>query len=306
MMNPTEHPVYRIWSACSEPAPYEADGELIPPRGRLGTCAVTGGAATYRYLDGLSTSFTLARAANRAFRFSWVSRDQRGLVLSAAAVFVAKTIALRSAPWIVEPTSGGDRISFHCSRHCPKDERSEMWHRAWRDQKPASFLTWLLRDRPAGTIAGLPAYGIDHGGEVNLARCCWPGGPIGEHAKRFRRDRVYVPTDPLVKLQAKHVALYAPASTRAGMLARQVDSDAVMEVECRRWRAAIPGALQLLDALMQAGLAESAAKRTILLGHADPKHPVRAHAIAATIPIHLPPSLTREPFWPIFAGALYV
>jgi hypothetical protein len=303
-----QHPVWRIWTAAGSPTPYEVDGTTIDPRPTTGVCAVTGGPARYTYKDGLSQSFTLARSANKAFRFAHLTPAGEPLALSAAAVWAAKAIALRSAPWIVEPTRAGDKITFHCSQSCPADERSAGWKAVWGKQKPSGFLPWLLRNRPAGTIAGLPLYGIAHGGEVHLSRCAWPRAMPGHHDGPSARPAgfIFKPKDPLVKLQAKHTAIYAPASTRAGLLALQVDSDAVMEVEVARWRAAIDPAIAYMDRLMTAGLTEYAARQVLITGAADIRHPSRIHAIAAAMPAHIPPSLTREPFWAVFAGALYV
>lgn len=308
MSDHESHPVWRIWASVGSPVPFETDGSAIEPRKMTGTCAVTGGPAQYVYKDGLSTTFTLARAANKAFRFAHLTPPGEPLALSAAAVFVAKAIALRAAPWIVEPTTAGDKLTFHPSQACPGDERAAGWKAVWEAKKPAAFLPWLLRSRPAGTIAGLPLYGIAHGGEVHLARCAWSRGMPGHHDGRAARPAgwIYKPADPLVKLQAKHCALYAPASTRAGLLALQVDSDAVMEVEVARWRAAIDPAIAMMDRLMEAGLTEYTARQVLITGHAEPRHPAKIHAIAASIERHLPSSLTREPFWAVFAGALYV
>ena len=304
----TEHPVWRIWTAAGCPAPYEVDGTRIDPRGDTGICAMTGGPATYLYKDGLSPSFTLARSANKAFRFAHQTPPGEPLALSAAGVWVAKTIALRAAPWIVEPTAAGDRITFHCSQACPADERAVAWKSVWGTKKPQSFLPWLLRSRPAGTIASLPLYGIAHGGEVHLSRCAWPRGMPGHQDGPQARPAgfIFKPRDPLVKLQAKHTAMYAPAASRAGLLALQVDSDAVMEVEVERWRAAIDPAIACMDRLISAGTTEYAARQVLITGHASERQPARIHALAAEIAAHLPPSLTREPFWPVFAGALYV
>lgn len=303
-----QHPVHRIWASVGSPQPFETDGTIIKPRNVAGTCAVTGGPARFIYKDGLSVTFTIARSANKAFRFAHLTPAGEPWALSAAAVFCAKSIALRAAPWIVEPTAAGDKLTFHCSQACPGDERSAGWKAVWQTRKPSAFLPWLLRSRPAGTIAALPLYGIAHGGEVHLGRCAWPRAMPGHHDGKQARPVGYIekPREPLIKLQAKHCALYAPASTRTGLLALQVDSDAVMEVEVARWRAAITPALDMMDRLIQAGLTEYAARQVLLTGHADPRQPAKIHAIAASIERHIPSSLTREPFWAVFAGALYV
>ena len=305
-VNHADHTVHRLWTALGSPVPFETDGKSIKERGLLGACAVTGGPASYRYEDGLSANFSLARHANKAFRHAHLCGPK--LLLSAAAVFASKTLAFRCAPWILEPTAAGDRVSFHCSLAPPKDDRLPQWTAAWGSQAPDSFLTWLMRVRPAGTVAALPLYGIEHGGEVNLSRCCWPRSPIGEMVSggRPRPDGyVHVPDDPLVKLQAKHVAIFAPPSPRAGVLALQVDSDATYEVDVARWRRYIEPAIELLDELMQAGMTEFGARTILRTRVAEPHRPRRVHLLMARLPERIPPSITRDAFWPIFSGAIY-
>lgn len=294
------HPVHRLWVAAGSPQPLECDGTPIAPRAHaLGVCAVTGGPGDFLYEQGLSTNFTLPRAASLAFRFAGESEAScrpgamRQKCLSAAAVWSAKAIALRSATWILEPQAdGSDRLEFWPSYRVPKDPaKAATWRVAWGDADPARWLAWLLRPRPVGTVAALPAYGIKHGGEQNFHRTFRPG-----HAP---------PADPLVKLQSKHVAVYAQPSTRSGVLALQVDSDVVVEVDTARWRGAHKAALGLASRLAELEVPGPAISRALVARSLDTHYSVAAHA-ALLSTISSLGDLPRHPFWPIFAGGIHV
>lgn len=294
------HPVHRLWVAAGCPAPIECDGTAIAPRASSpGVCAVTGGPGSYLYEQGFSANFTLPRAASTAFRHaaesSARSRASAGpqKCLSAAAVWSAKALALRCATWILEPQpDGSDRLEFHPSFRIPKDpERAATWRSAWGDADPGQWLAWLLRPRPVGTVAAIPRYGIEHGGEQSFHRCHVPGRPV--------------PVDPLVKLQSKHVAVYAQPSTRAGVLALQVDADNVLEVDTARWRAAHDLVRGLVTRLREAGIPAPAVSRALEARTLEFHHPAALHAALASTLIRLG-DLPRHPFWPVFTGGIHV
>jgi hypothetical protein len=240
---------------------------------------------------------------------------------------------------------GTDKLEFHPSYRVPKDpEKAATWRSAWGDVDPGRWLAWLLRPRPVGTIAAFPQYGIEHGGEQNFHRCLWPGvgwlkgygelcsapapvvsgrggtsacdsveadapGKTVQHRgpPTLTKDRgdtsLYV--DPLIKLQSKHVAVYAQPSTRAGVLALQVDSEVIVEVETARWREAYKVVLGLVVQLREAGLPAPAVARALASRHLDLYQPAAAHAALASTLERLG-DLPRHPFWPLFTGGIHV
>lgn len=287
------HPVERLWRAAGKPSPIEVDGTPITPRGiESGVCAVTGSPGSYLYEQGFSANFLPPRAAGVAFRFAATSTvrskawAQPQKCLSPAAVWAAKTVLLRAATWIQEPDG---EVEFWPYYRCPKDEaRAALWREFWGARDPSKWLEWLLRPRPAGTIAGMPLYGIDHGGEANAARCFWPGRPR--------------PADPLIKLQAKHVAPYVQPSTATGRLALYVDGEQVHDIACATWlraAATIAKAVRHIDLpgpVIRRGLAARAFEPTTqAVFHT---HLIRLLAQLGDLPSH--------PFWPTFVGALHV
>lgn len=293
------HPVHRLWVAAGSPAPLESDGTAIQPRlAAPGVCAVTGGPALYLYDQGFSANFTLPRNVALAVRHGHDSsvRAKRcsnaQKCLSAAAVWTAKTLALRCATWVLAPDAdGADRIEFHPSYRIPKDPaKAATWRSAWGKADPAAWLEWLLRPRPVGTVAAMPKYGIEHGGEQNFHRTIWP-------------DRR--PPDPLVKLQSKHAAIYAQPSTCAGVLALQVDSDTVIRVDTARWRVAHAHVLALVVRLQGLGLPAPAISRGLQARALEHHLPAAAHVALASTLTRLG-DLPRHPFWPLFSGGIHV
>lgn len=294
-----QHPVHRLWVAAGKPPPLDGDGTPILPRGSTGICAVTGGPGDYLYDQAFSGNFMLPRAACTAFRHAGESSSRSRpsampqKCLSAAAVWAAKAIALRCATWILEPQlDGADRLEFHPSYRVPKDPaKAAIWRGAWGDADPSRWLAWLLRGRPVGTVAALPQYGIEHGGEQNFHRCFVPGRPP--------------PTDPLIKLQSKHVAIYAQPATRFGVLALQVDSDVVVEVDTERWRQAYAIVLGLVVQLREADIPAPTVARALAARSLDLHYPAAMHAALASALSSLG-DLPRHPFWPIFTGGIHV
>lgn len=263
-----------------------------------GVCAVTGGPGKYLYEQGFSANFMLPRGASTAFRHAAESTAQSRRTaapqkcLSAAAVWSAKALALRCATWILEPTEAGDRLGFYPMFRVPKDpEKAATWREAWGDADPAHWLAWLLRPRPVGTVAAIPMYGIKHGGEMNFHRTLRPG-----HAR---------PADPLIKLQSKHCTVYAQASTRLGVLALQVDSDVVIEVDTLRWRDALSHVQDLAARLRKLGVPAPAVSRGLAARTLELSQPAAAHAALASTLARLG-HLPRHPFWPLFTGGIHV
>ena len=46
----------------------------------------------------------------------------------------------------------------------------EKMREAFGGRSSTDYLDWLLRPRPVGTVAAVPLYGIDHGGEQTSTR----------------------------------------------------------------------------------------------------------------------------------------
>jgi len=288
------HPVERLWRAAGKPPPIEVDGTSITPRAEeSGICAVTGSPGSYLYDQGFSANFLPPRSSGIAFRFSADStaRTKRSRTpqkcLSPAAVWVAKTILLRGATWVQEP---GGEVEFWPYFRQPKEpERAALWAEFWGKREPSRWLDWLLKPRPAGTIAAMPMYGIEHGGEANAARCFWPGRPR--------------PKAPLIKLQAKHVAFYVQPSMATGQLVLNIDGDASVLIDCAAWRRAqalITTTLRKFD-----GLPAPVIRRGLLARAFEPVTSPHFHARLASLLASLG-DLPNHPFWPTAIGALHV
>lgn len=139
-----------LWRAAGCPEPVDADGHLIRKRNMQGArCAATGLPAEYRLDDAVSDSFTTMKNAGRAWPFG-------GFALSAAAVWCARTLALRCSMFFARESG----IWFEAMRPLPG-----VTHRRRMDA-----LATILNPPEPPFVAGLPLYGIDHGGEANIER----------------------------------------------------------------------------------------------------------------------------------------
>lgn len=314
----TQTPVERLWRYYGCPEPIESDGTAIRPRDQSATCAITGlPGAAYLYDDAFSANFTLPRLAGVAFPYrsdpSTSVTTRHGAeryAVHAAGVFAAKTILFRCCSWILEPGDDGDILDFWPMTPPPKDEGAPApgdtaeklaakaksaakragYGRMFEGKSHTDWLDWLLAERPAGTVAAIPRYGIDHGGEANAYRCAIAGQPT--------------PSDPLIKLQAKHVAIYAQASTSRGGLALQVDDDTPIDVRVDDWRRIVIPVRDVLRALIAAGLTEYRARLALSSMTCPPGQSARIAAILVAARNTFAKYIT-EPFWPIFAGAIY-
>ncbi len=132
-------------------------------------------------------------------------------------------------------------------------------------------------------------YGIDHGGEVHASRCFWPGRPV--------------PKDPLVKLQAKHVAPYVMPSMQTGVLALHVDSDQVVPIIGSVWRAIHQKILAALPSFEPVPI--PVIRKGLLARQFEPLTQAVFHVRLMNLLADLGDA-TRHPFWPLFIGALHV
>lgn len=171
-----------------------------------------------------------------------------------ACVWCAKTLALRCACWIV--TTKG------------------IW---WI---PRSGLLAILLDPPEPPFAiGYPAYGIAHGGETHAWRATWCG-------------RVH--ETPLIRLQSKHVAIYAEVATSRVRFPLQVDDGLRVIVEPARWSRIVSELTVLVSELRAAGVGATDLRASLVSLRPPPRTPYallstwhtrvapyRAHARAA-------------------------
>lgn len=281
-------PVALLWHAAGSPTPIETDGEVIPRRSGATHCALTGLPAGYAWADAFSINFVPVSASNTLTPFRDGSRVKVGrgeqVALSAAVVWAAKTLALRCAPWAYE----AGRIEFYPSRRYPTERREELTA-FYGVTDPPDTLTWLLRDRVAPAIIGLPLAGITHGGEACLPRCIWPSWP--------RRP------DLLTKLQSQQTAVYARASTTHGQAIVQIDNVMSLHLDLPTWRTAFEAAKQLMALATAEGCSAGSVRTALAAGtvpaYASLKLVSRWRELTAPL---LP--LRTHPFFHIFTDML--
>lgn len=254
-----------VWDAAGQPAPHDATGMLIPASRTQGErCARCGVSdAPFHRSSLLSSNFLPTRNANRLAAFG-------GEHYCHACTFAAKTLRLRCSAWF----ASADGVSFWRTRSDSSDDDA---------------LLSLLTPPSPPFVASIPLYGIAHGGETHWRRTWWPGEPRHEEL--------------LVKLQSKHVALYARAATSGDRFPVQVDDDKEFVLDRDLW-------LRLRGAATEAA--------ALLFGHRVPSHIVRRAMLRLRCPSGLHPFGVREwsrliaplephrenRWWPIFAGLL--
>lgn len=109
-----------------------------------------------------------------------------GDLYCAACIFCAKTLRLRCISWFA----------------------SEQGFQFWPTWK-SDGLNTLLNPPPPPFVAAIPFYGIAHGGEAHYRRTWWPNDTPESNI--------------LVRLQSKHVAMYARTSHSRDLYPVQVD-----------------------------------------------------------------------------------
>ena len=208
-------------------------------------CASCGGAASHRFDDAISDNFTTVKNAHRAWPFG-------GRHVCAACLWCCKTLALRCAGFFARP----DRIWFFALRPIPGVPSTRP-----------DPLDVLLHPPDPPFVAGLPLYGIDHGGEANLHRAIWPWAGNAPHAAVRAYDggaRLFVPTNPLIKLQSKHTALYAEVSLSRGRYRLQVDDTGDVTVDVPLWTRLRIVCGELLDEMRRAGVGAQEAREALI------------------------------------------
>jgi hypothetical protein len=177
--------------------------------------------------DAISDNFTTVKNASRAWPFG-------GGAVCSACLWACRSIALRCALFFA--TERG--IWFVSMRPIPDHPETRP-----------DPLSALLSPPEPPFVAGLPLYGVDHGGEANAHRAVWPWTE-GDGLRRLHPclrtvhpdapARLFVPANPLLKLQSKHTALYATVSFSRERYRLQVDDAGDVTVDVRLWRSLRP------------------------------------------------------------------
>ncbi len=150
-------------------------------------------------------------------------RAYGGKLYCPACVFCAKTLRLRCVSW----------------------SASEAGFQFWRIRQNDGLEVLLEPPKPPFVI-GIPLYGIAHGGETHYQRTWWPGEPC--------------PEDILVRLQSKHVALYARTAMSRDRYPVQVDDQSEFLLERDVWLKARDSAVRLMSTLILDGVKPYPAK----------------------------------------------
>lgn len=263
-----------VWRAMGEPAACETDGTEMRPRAMGGArCAATGLPAEFRIDDAISDKFTTV--TNRA---RWLPFG--GGALHRSAVWACKALAFRAGSWFAR--------------------ESGVW---WYPIRPLPGLKTPPRLRPDALevllsppeppfAAGLPLYGIDHGGEMHIERCV-----------RWTDGRAHVEARPLAKLQSKHTLLYARVSSSSMRYHLQVDDALSVAVDVAAWRR-LKGHADALLAEMRAGGVGATEARLAIERAACPRScPM---SLVARWPSAMRPfeSVRGAPWWPLFVSLL--
>lgn len=138
-----------------------------------------------------------------------------GDALCASCCWSAKTLRLRCAAWIARPDG--------------------IW---WVGKR--ELLAALMDPPEPPFVVCLPLYGIAHGGEV--------------HGWRATLDGSFTPdVDPLIRLQSKHVAIYATVAYQREHYPLQVDDALSVMVDVALWRRCFDAAHRATKLLRDAG-----------------------------------------------------
>ncbi len=286
-----------LWRAAGCPRPTTSEGELIPTRDMRGArCAATGLPAEYALTDAISDNFTTVKNASRAWPFG-------GEALSAAAVWCARTVALRCALFFARE----DGIWFEAMRPlsgCAQRRRMDP-------------LATLLNPPDPPFVACLPLYGVDHGGEANAERAVWwereAGGsarlllPKGPWVRRVDASKPVGPTrpvdKPLIKLQSKHTAIYCRIAHRRDVYPLQIDDERDVVVDVALWSRLRVVAEDLLAELRAHGVGAVVARDSLTTGGAPFGAPLRIVARWPEMFAPLQPFIGAA-WWPLFTQLL--
>lgn len=225
----------------------DAIGRPIPPqKGEPGVCACCGTPARWRLSDAISDNFTTVQNNHRAWSFG-------GDRVCAACLFVARSIPLRATLWFAKPGAG---VFFVPTRPLPGLGGADS---PWRRPDP---LAALLLPPEAPFVAGWGWMGVDKGGESHAGRAWWPGAsvPSGQ--------------EPLSKLQAKHVGIYARVAHDARCYPLQVDDGDPIYVDVARWSALRAQLTPLVADLRAGGVGANDLRASLTTRRPPPRCPL--------------------------------
>lgn len=205
--------------AAGEPEPFDAFGDQIPKSrkgsGKCARCGAEGG--HWDLKEVISNSFTSVRNDNRMSGYG-------GRSYCAACVLCARTLRMRCISWF----ASGHGVEFWRTRpETPESPRLDA-------------LAKLLDPPEPPFVAGMPLYGVSHGGEGHWQRTPWPGA--------------LKPPEPLIKLQSKHVAIYARTAFSRDRYPVQVDDQGEFLLDRELWSELRVHADALVTALVDDGV----------------------------------------------------
>jgi hypothetical protein len=267
-----------VWEAAGSPDPCDVFGiPIASARGSVSHCAkCNDSAGVYSLAELISSSFVPTKNANRLHAFG-------GAHYCAACVFCARTLRLRCISWFAS-TAG---VRFWRTR--PETQGAPR----------PDALASLLDPPDPPFVCGVPLYGIAHGGEntskdapeqgPNYLRTWWPGEP--RH-----------PT-PLIKLQSKHVALYAREAHSRDRYPVQVDDVGEFLLDRDTWLYARDDAAAAMAELVDAGLKTYPAKLSLRALTLQGRVPAGAARRWRTLVEPLAPHVGTI-WWPLFCDLL--
>ncbi len=247
-------------------------------------CASCGEPATHRLDDAISDSYTTVKNSSRAWPFG-------GTHICRACLWCCKAVALRCALFFARE----DGVWFVPIRPFPN----------WPETRPDP-LEALLNPPDPPFVAGLPLYGIDHGGEANAERAIWPwtGDTAHPQVRTYAHGpRLFVPKDPLIKLQSKHTALYCQVSRSRDRYRLQVDDVGDVTVDVALWRRLRGICDALLVDMRAAGVGAQDARGALMTGRPPNRAPI---SILSTWRGRSEPlcQYVGAAWWPLFTNLL--
>ena len=229
-----------LWRAAGSPDPLDTSGRAILARAPAErTCASCGAPARYRISEAISDNFTTVRNASRAWSFC-------GDAVCAACVWCCRSLGLRCSLFFARLADehGAGGIWFVPLRPLPN----------WKMPRRPDPLGAILAPPPPPFVAGLPLYGIDHGGENNAHRVVWWDAD---------GSRLPVPSRPLIKLQSKHTALYCRVSNNSERYHLQVDDALDVIVDVPLWKRLRVQATEFIAQLRDSGVGAKDARTAL-------------------------------------------
>lgn len=254
-----------LWQSCGTPEPCDVFGVPVPRlRAPPGDRCARCGSAPAPF-DARELISTNFVPTKNANRIGAFG----GRHFCGACIFAARTLRLRCIAW--SASSAG--LCF--------------WPTRGEAQFPNALENLLSPPAPP-FVVGIPLYGIAHGGEAHWRRTWWPGESVEK---------------PLIKLQSKHVALYARTACSRERYPVQVDDAREFVLDREIWLRARDDAAVLMATLINEGLPGWRTKGALR----DLVIPQRVSLTTAQIWPHLTAPLrqhTRTVWWPLFCDLM--